>query len=202
MSVKLAVIYYSASGTNYKLAQWASEGAKAEGAEVRLLQVQETAPQEVIDATDYWKAHQTATKHIPFATLDDLDWADAIIFSSPTRFGGLAAQMRQFLDTAGSLWMQGKLANKVVSAMSSAGNSHGGGEATLLQIYGSMYHWGAIVAAPGYTDQIIFAAGGCPYGTCATINQDGTFSEDVAALEKATKHQAKRTIEIASKIKA
>jgi NAD(P)H dehydrogenase (quinone) len=139
-----------------------------------------------------------ATKNIPVATVDDLDWADAIIFSTPTRFGVMASQMKQFLDTAGGLWAQGKTVNKVVSAMSSAQNPHGGQEATILSLYTVMYHWGALVAAPGYTDPVLFAAGGNPYGTSATIGQDGKIVGDI---EPAVKHQAKRTVSVAQTFK-
>lgn len=198
MSVKLAVIYYSSTGTNYQLAQWAKEGAQEVGAEVRVLKVPELAPQVAINSNPAWKAHAEATKDIPEVTLVDLEWADAYIFSVPTRFGNMAAQMRQFLDTTGGLWFQGKLANKVVSAMSSAQNTHGGQEATILSLYTNMFHWGAIVAAPGFTDPSVFAAGGNPYGTSVTIDQNGTMREDVQA---AVKHQAKRTVTVAKWIK-
>jgi NAD(P)H dehydrogenase (quinone) len=196
--VKLAVIYYSSTGTNYQLAQWAAEGAKAAGAEVKILKVQELAPQEAIDSNPAWKAHAEATKDVPTATPDDLEWADALIFSTPTRYGNVPAQMKQFLDTTGGLWAQGKLANKVVSAMSSASNPHGGQEQTILALYTTMFHWGAIIAAPGYTDPSIFAGGGNPYGTSVTVGQDGKMAENV---EAAVKHQAKRTVEVARWIK-
>ncbi|NLM41447.1 MAG: NAD(P)H:quinone oxidoreductase [Firmicutes bacterium] len=198
MSVKLAVIYYSSTGTNYQLAQWAKEGAEELGAEVRVRKVPENAPQAAIDSNPAWKAHYEATRDVPEVTLADLEWADAIIFSVPTRFGNMASQMRQFLDTTGGLWFRGKLVNKVVSAMSSAQNSHGGQEATILSLYTNMYHWGAIVVAPGYTDQSIFAGGGNPYGTSVTVDQDGNMVEDV---EAAVKHQAKRTVTVAQWLK-
>ena len=197
-NVKLAVIYYSMGGSNYQLAKWAAEGAKEAGAEVRVLKVPELAPQSVIDNTPVWKATQEATKDVPTATSDDIEWADAIIFSVPTRFGVMASQMKQFLDTQGGLWAQGKTVNKVVSAMTSAQNPHGGQEATILSLYTMMYHWGAIVAAPGYTDPVLFGAGGNPYGTSVSIGQDGKMVENV---EAAVKHQAKRTVDIASRIK-
>lgn len=198
-NVKLAVIYYSSTGTNYQLAQWAQEGAQAAGAEVKLLKVQELAPQAAIDSNPAWKAHVEATKDVPTASSSDLEWADAIIFSIPTRFGNLPSQMKQFLDIQGGLWAQGKLANKVVSAMSSASNAHGGQEATVLSLYTTMYHWGAIVASPGYTDPVTFAAGGNPYGTSVTVGQDGKMVEDVRA---AVEHQAKRTVQVAGWVKA
>lgn len=196
--INLAVIYYSSTGTNYQMAQWAADGAKGAGAEVKVLKVPELAPESAIEGNPAWSAHVEATKDVPTVTLDDLEWADAIIFSTPTRFGNMAAQMKQFLDTTGGLWFQGKLANKAVSAMSSASNSHGGQEATILSIYTTMYHWGAIVVAPGYTDQAIFAAGGNPYGTSVTVDQEGNMVEKV---EEAVKHQAKRTVTVASWIK-
>ncbi|WP_128426268.1 NAD(P)H:quinone oxidoreductase [Gudongella oleilytica] len=197
-NVKLAVIYYSMGGSNYQLAKWAAEGAKEAGAEVRVLKVPELAPQSVIDNNPAWKATQEATKDVPTATSDDIEWADAIIFSVPTRFGVMASQMKQFLDTQGGLWAQGKTVNKVVSAMTSAQNLHGGQEATILSLYTMMYHWGAIVVAPGYTDPVLFGSGGNPYGTSVSIGQDGKMVEDV---EAAVKHQAKRTIDIAERIK-
>ncbi|MFP7493011.1 NAD(P)H:quinone oxidoreductase [Terribacillus saccharophilus] len=197
-NVKLAVVYYSMGGTNYQMAKWAAEAAKEAGAEVKVLQVQELAPQSVIDANPAWKAQVEATKHVPVASSDDLEWADAIIFSVPTRFGNMPSQMKQFLDIQGGLWASGKTVNKVVSAMTSAQNPHGGQEATLLSLYTSMMHWGAIIATPGYSDPVLFAAGGNPYGTSVTVGQDGKMIEDV---EAAVKHQAKRTVSVAEWVK-
>ncbi len=193
-NIKLAVIYYSSTGTNYKMAKWAEEGANVAGAEVKVLKVPELAPQSAIDSNPAWKAHVEETAAVPTVSLDDLTWADAILFSVPTRFGNMPAQMKQFLDTTGGLWFEGKLANKVVSAMSSASNLHGGHEATILSLYTTMYHWGAIVAAPGYTDPLLFASGGNPYGTSVTVGQDGSMQENV---EEAVKYQAKRTVQVA-----
>src|SRR5699024_3247172 len=114
----------------------------------------------VIEGDEAWKQTIEKTKDIPVATSEDLDWADAIIFSAPTRFGVIASQMKQFLDTQGGLWAEGKTVNKVVSAMTSANNLHGGHEATLLSLYTMMMHWGAIIATPGYTDPVMFGSGG------------------------------------------
>jgi len=196
--VKLAVIFYSMGGTNVQLSKWAAEGAKEAGAEVKVFKVKELAPESAIEGNEAWKATVEKTKDIPEVTPDDLEWADAIIFSVPTRFGNMPSQMKQFLDTTGGLWAQGKLVNKVVSAMSSAQNPHGGQEATILSLYTTMYHWGAIVAAPGYSDPVTFAAGGNPYGTSVTVDQDGNMIEDV---EAAVKYQAKRTVTVAGWVK-
>jgi NAD(P)H dehydrogenase (quinone) len=196
--VNLAVIYYSSNGTNFQLAQWAAEGGLQAGADIKILKVPETAPESVIDGSPSWKAHLETTKHIPTVSLADLEWADAIIFSMPTRYGNVPAQMKQFIDTTGGLWAQGKTVNKVVSAMTSAQNPNAGQEQTILQLYTSMYHWGAIVAAPGFTDPSVFVAGGNPYGTSVTVDQNGAMKEDVRA---AAEHQAKRTVSVAKAVK-
>lgn len=196
--VNLAVVYYSSTGTNHKMANWAAESAREAGAEVKVLKVPELAPEEAIASNPAWKAHVEETKDVPEATSADLEWADAIIFSIPTRFGNLPAQMKQYLDMQGGLWGSGKTVNKVVSGMSSANNSHGGQEATLLALYTSMFHWGAIVAAPGYSDASAFGAGGNPYGTSVTVDGDGNMVEDV---EDAVKHQARRTVDVAAMVK-
>jgi NAD(P)H dehydrogenase (quinone) len=189
----LAVIYYSMTGTNLKLATWAKEAGEEAGTNVKLLKIPETAPASAIEGNDAWRAHVQEAADIPEVTLDDLEWADAIIFSVPTRYGNVPGQFKQFIDSTGGLWASGKLANKVVSAMSSAQNPHGGQEQTILQLYTTMYHWGAIIAAPGYTDPVLFEAGGNPYGTSVTVGRDG-MKENV---EAAVKHQAKRTVTIA-----
>lgn len=201
-NVKLAIIYYSSTGTNYQLTQWAAEGAKEAGADVKVLKVPELAPQSVIDLNPAWKNYSDEVAVcVPTVSLEDLEWADAIILSVPTRFGNMPSQMKQFLDTTGGLWFSGKLVNKVVSAMTSAQNPHGGQEATILSLYTTMYHWGAIVAAPGYTDPSLFTAGGNPYGTSVTVDQDGKLVEDVHSVRTAVKHQAKRTVTVAKWIK-
>lgn len=195
--VKLAVVYYSAGGTNHQLAQWAAEGARQTGADVKLLKVPETN-RAAVDANPAWKAHAEATKDIPVASTDDLVEADAVIFSTPTRYGNMAAQMKAFLDSTGGIWSKGQTVNKVVSGMTSAQNPHGGQEATILSLYTMMYHWGAIVVSPGYTDPSLFAAGGNPYGTSVSVNQEGKMAEDVQA---AVAHQAKRVVEVAGWLK-
>jgi NAD(P)H dehydrogenase (quinone) len=196
--VKLAIIYYSSTGTNYQMAKWAEEAAKEAGAEVRVLKVKELAPPQAIDSNPAWRKHYDETQDVPEATSQDLEWADALIFSMPTRFGVMPSQMKQFLDIQGGLWAQGKLANKVVSAMSSASNPHGGQEKTLQSLYTVMMHWGTIIVPPGYTDDSVFAAGGNPYGTSVTQGEDGKMVEDV---ENAVKYQARRTVTVAGWLK-
>jgi NAD(P)H dehydrogenase (quinone) len=164
MGAKVAVIYYSATGTVYRLARAVVEGAEAAGAEVRLRQVHELAPEAAIRANPVWQAHREATRDIPEASLDDLDWADALVFGTPTRYGSVSAQLKEFMDSTGPLWAQGKLTNKVGAAFTAASNPHGGQEMTLWNIYTVLAHWGCIIVPPGYTDPAVFASGGNPYG--------------------------------------
>jgi NAD(P)H dehydrogenase (quinone) len=162
--VNVAVIYYSATGSVHALAQAAAESAEKAGAEVRLRKVHELAPKEAIASNEGWSKHSLETANVPEASLDDLEWADVVLFGSPTRYGLPTAQLKQFIDTTGPLWAQGKLVNKVGSAFTSAGTAHGGQETTITAINNTFYHWGAIIVPPGYADPIQFQAGN-PYGT-------------------------------------
>lgn len=194
--VKLAVVYYSSYGTNHRMAEVAAEAAREAGAEVRLLKVAETAPEGVVKAQEAWSAHAEKTAAVPEASPDDLVWADAYLFSTPTRYGGAASQMRSFIDTLGPIWQEGKLANKTFTAMTSAMNPHGGQETTLQTLYITAMHWGAILVPPGYTDPSIFSAGGNPYGVSVTVNNE-PLSGDV---DKAIRHQARRLVETTAKL--
>jgi NAD(P)H dehydrogenase (quinone) len=161
----IAVIYYSSTGNVHALAEAVAAGAEDAGAEVRLRRVAELAPAEAIDSRPEWRAHLDATAHIPLASLDDLRWADGFAFGSPTRYGNVAAQLKQFLDATGPVWLEGALSDKPATAFASAINVHGGNESTLLALYNTMHHWGAIIVSPGYTERAFTAAGGNPYGT-------------------------------------
>jgi NAD(P)H dehydrogenase (quinone) len=161
----VAVIYYSSTGNVHALAEALAEGAADVGAEVRLRRVAELAPDAAVDSNPAWRTHLEATWHVPEASHEDLRWADAYAFGTPTRYGNVSAQLKQFLDTTAGLWAAGELSDKLATAFTSAINRHGGNESTLLALYNTMYHWGSIVVAPGYTDDAFSAAGGNPYGT-------------------------------------
>lgn len=124
-----------------------------------------------------------AAEDVPEAELEDLEWADAYVFGSPTRFGNVAAQLKQFLDTTGPLWAEGKLADKVVAGFTSAQNPNGGQESTLLSLYNVFMHWGAVIVPPGYTAGAVFEAGGNPYGVSSTdpLNGEGPSEAELAA---------------------
>jgi NAD(P)H dehydrogenase (quinone) len=194
MTVKVAVIYYSATGAVHALAQAVAEGAASVGANVRLRPVTELALDNAIDQNPRWRRHTDATASITRAAVEDLAWADAFAFGTPTRFGTPAAQLKQFIDQAGGLWREGKLADKPVTAFTSAFNRHGGSEATILSLGNVFYHWGALIIPPGYTDATVYAAGGNPYGTSSTGE-----GPDAAALE-AARYQGQRLARITGRL--
>ena len=193
MAIKLAVIYYSATGTTYQLAKAVEEGAQAAGAEVRFRKVHELAPEEAIKSNEGWSQHRTQTQDVPEASNDDLEWADAIIFGTPTRYGLPTAQLKQFIDGTGGLWFEGKLVNKIVSSFTSASTQHGGHETTITALNNTFYHWGSIIVGPGYADPIQFQSGN-PYGTSFASN-NGELDPDEVALN-AAKFQARRVVEV------
>jgi NAD(P)H dehydrogenase (quinone) len=182
--MNVAVIYYSSTGNAYRVAQAIEEGAQSAGAEVRLRKVRELAPAEAIASNKGWEQHRAATQHVPEAILADLEWADGFAFGTPTRFGAMSAQLKQFLDTTGQLWMKGALADKAATAFVGSSYPHGGQETTLMTIYNMMYHWGAVIVAPGYTDPSIGKAGGNPYGTSYTDPRGGALPDELLAAAR------------------
>jgi len=161
---RVAVIYYSATGTVHRLAEAVAEGAEQAGAEVRLRQVPELFPEMVISQNQHWGKHRSETQDGPEASLEDLAWADGFALGTPTRFGNVAAQLKLFMDQAGELWEQGKLVNKVGTAFTASQTAHGGQESTILALNNTLYHWGAIILPLGYTVSEVFNGGGNPYG--------------------------------------
>ncbi|MFL6075723.1 MAG: NAD(P)H:quinone oxidoreductase [Mycobacteriales bacterium] len=201
MTVKVAVIYYSATGTVHALARAVAEGAASAGAEVRLRRVAELAPDSAIDQNPRWRRHADTTASLAEASVDDLAWADAFAFGTPSRFGAPAAQLKQFIDQAGALWREGGLADKPVTAFTAAFNRHGGNEATILSLGNVFYHWGALIVPPGYTDPAVYAAGGNPYGASSVTGPATGTAPDPAALE-AARYQGRRLARIATRLHA
>ncbi|MBM3517697.1 MAG: NAD(P)H:quinone oxidoreductase [Alphaproteobacteria bacterium] len=181
MRVRIAVIHYSATGVIHRLATSLAEGAASAGAEVRLRRVHELAPAESIASNPRWQAHhqaESAAGGTPLASLDDLAWADGIALGSPTRFGGPAAQLKNFLDQSGTLWIKGVLAQKVVTAFTAASTAHGGLESTVLAMLNIAYHWGAIIMPLGYGPSAVKATGN-PYGA-SWVSRKGSLPDEPA----------------------
>ncbi|MCX4632752.1 NAD(P)H:quinone oxidoreductase [Streptomyces sp. NBC_01443] len=197
--IKLSIVYYSSTGTITEIAKELRDAGVKAGAEVRLVKAAELAPRSAIEANPAWAANHAATADVPEATPEDIEWADAVLFGSATRFGNVSSQLKQFIDTLGGLWGQGKLADKVYSGFTSSATAHAGQETTLQALYTSVHHFGGIVVAPGFTDPVKFADGN-PYGT-SHVDGQGTKPVD-DTTRAAARHQAQRVVRIAAQLKA
>ena len=152
---KVAVIYCSCTGTVHELAQAIASGAEAGGAEVRIRKVAELASRDAIAPNPAGEARaSSSTRRISRATLDDVVWADAIIFGGPTGFGDTAGQLKRYIDTLGGLWAQGRLADKIYSGFTADSTARGGREPALLALYNTVRHFGGIIVTPGYIGQV------------------------------------------------
>ena len=195
---KLAVIYYSATGHGTKMAQQIEKFAQAAGAEVRVRHIAEQVDPSVFAENPAWSANYEATKDLPAATGDDIVWADAVIFGSPTRYSNVAGSFEMFIDTLGGLWSQGKLANKAYAAFTSSQTKHGGQESTLLALHTTFAHLGGIIVPPGYTDALKFNDGN-PYGAAKVTGASTELDEnDLAALD----HLVNRALAISRRLEA
>ncbi|MDY6896232.1 MAG: NAD(P)H:quinone oxidoreductase [Thermotogota bacterium] len=200
---KVNVIFYSMYGHIYQMAKAEAEGAKeVEGTDVKIYRVPETVPEDILIQSGAKKA-QEQFLDIPIANLDSLVEADAIIFGTPTRFGMMAAQMRQFLDTTGPLWAKGSLVGKIGSVFTSTSTQHGGQESTILNFHTTLLHHGMIIVGTPYTEPGLSDAsnihGGSPYGASAIIIQGDENRPNEIELNIA-KSQGKRVAEIAKKL--
>jgi NAD(P)H dehydrogenase (quinone) len=200
MMTKVLVLYYSAWGHMEAMAYAAAEGAKEAGATVDVKRVPELVPADVAKAMHY-KTDQKA----PIATVDELPNYDAIIFGTGTRYGMMTAQMKNFLDQTGALWMKGALVGKVGSVMSSTATQHGGQEATILSFHTVLLHHGMVIAGLPYSYQAQMGhdviRGGSPYGATGLAGGDGSRAISAQELE-AAKFQAAHVAKIAAKLKS
>jgi NAD(P)H dehydrogenase (quinone) len=198
--VNVSVIYYSSTGTTHAMAERLAQSAEKAGAEVRLRKVAELAPDEVVSSVDEWKRHREETQDVPEASPDDVVWADAVLFGSPTRYGNIASQLKQFLDSLGPQWSQGQLADKVYAGFTSSQTLHGGQESTLLALYNTIHHFGGLIVSPGYTSAVKFADGN-PYGVSHVTganNDEQLGSTQYDALD----HMAERAVAVARRLRA
>ena len=194
----LAIIYYSTTGHGTTMAKRVAAAAESAGAEVRVRHAAETHDPASFAQNPAWTANYEATKDLPAATGDDIEWADAVIFGTPTRFGSPAAQLRTFIDSLGGLWADGKLADKVYAGYTSSQTAHGGQETTLLSLYISLIHWGGIIVPPGYTDPCKFVDGN-PYGASLIATHDNIDKIDDATND-ALDHLARRVVKFAGRL--
>ena len=201
--MKVLIVYYSTYGHIHKMAEAIADGVnQVEGAEVTMRRVPETLPGEVLEKMGALEA-QKATAHVPVCTVDELTAADAIIFGTPTRFGNMCGQMRQFLDATGSLWAQGALVGKVGSVFTSSATQHGGQESTILSFHISLLHHGFVIVGLPYSFQgqmgIDEVKGGSPYGASTIAGGSGERMPSEIELE-AARFQGKHVAEIAKKL--
>ena len=203
--MKVLIVFYSTYGHVYKMAQAVAEGVKeVAGAQVELRRVPETLPEDVLQKMGAVEA-QKAFADIPVCTVDELASADAIIFGTPTRFGNMCGQMRQFLDATGQLWLQGSLVGKVGSVFASTATQHGGQESTLLSFHITLLHQGLVVVGLPYAfqgqmrnDEI---TGGSPYGATTIAGTKGERTPTENELAGA-RLQCKHVAAIAAKLAA
>ncbi|MCI5165368.1 MAG: NAD(P)H:quinone oxidoreductase [Candidatus Electrothrix sp. GM3_4] len=201
--MKVLVVYYSMYGHIYKMAQAVAEGARAvESVDVELRRVPETLPEEVVEKMGADHA-QNEQNDVPICTVEELGEADAIIFGTPTRFGNMCGQMRQFLDATGQLWMEGALVGKAGSVITSTNTQHGGQESTLLSFHITLLHHGMVIVGLPYSFQgqmTMDEISGCsPYGASVIAGSDGTRLPSENELAGA-RFQGKHVANIAKKL--
>jgi len=190
-------------GHIFKMAQAVAEGAgEVDGITAEIRQVPETLPDDVIEKMGAVDSRKSMA-HIPVATVDDLVSADAVIFGTPTRFGNMCGQMRQFLDATGQLWASGALVGKIGSVFTSSNTQHGGQESTILSFFNTLFHHGMVVAGLPYSFQgqmrIDEVTGGSPYGASTIAGPGGERTPSENELE-AARFQGKRVATLAKKL--
>ena len=201
--IKVLVVFYSMYGNTAKLAEAVAEGARqVENVEVSLRQVEELAPKEIIEANEMMKQVKEELAEIPIATNEDLVEADGIVFGTPTRYGNMCAQMKQFIDKTGRLWAGGKLINKVAGVFTSTSTLHGGQETTIITSMIPLLHHGMIIVGIPYSEQRLFSletGGGSPYGASSVSGPNAERPPTENDLEIA-KTLGRRVAKIAKKI--
>jgi NAD(P)H dehydrogenase (quinone) len=201
--MNVLIVYYSMYGHIRRMAEAVKEGADGvNGATVRICRVQETLPEEVLIKMGALEA-QKAQANVPVCEVEDLVWADAIIFGTPTRFGNMCGQMRQFLDSTGGLWAKGELVGKVGSVFTSSATQHGGQESTILSFHITLLHQGMIIVGLPYSFagqmRIDEMTGSSPYGASTIAGGDGKRMPSENEFD-AARFQGKHVAEIAVKL--
>lgn len=196
---RVLIAFYSRTGVTEALAKAIGEGAAEAGAEIRLRRAREFVGPDIMAQAAGWKeAADAMNARYEAPTAADAEWADAIIFGTPTRFGNVAAELKAYIDSLGGLWFQGKLNGKAGSAFVSTSSPHGGNESTLLSLYNPMAHLGLIITPTGYADPAMFAAG-TPYGASAVSGQSA--EKPTAADIAVARFQGRRVTQVAGALK-
>jgi NAD(P)H dehydrogenase (quinone) len=203
MTVRVHIVFYSMYGHVHKLAQAVAEGCQeVQGATVKLFQIPELVPEETLRKSGA-KAARAEFAAIPVATPDDLASADAIIFGTPTRFGNMCAQMRNFLDQTGGLWMSGALVGKIGSVFTSTATQHGGQETTITSFHTTLLHHGMVIVGVPYSETRLMnmdqITGGTPYGASTLAGGDGLRQPSDNELAIA-RFQGRHVTEVAQKL--
>lgn len=201
--IRVLVVFYSMYGNVAKLAKAVAEGARqVENVEVSIRQVEEMVPKEIIETNERMKRVREELSDIPIATNEDLVEADGIVFGTPTRYGNMSAQMKQFIDKTGRLWAEGKLINKVAGVFTSTSSLHGGQETTIITSMIPLLHLGMIIVGIPYSEQRLFSleiGGGSPYGASSVSGPKADRPPTENDLEIA-KTLGRRVAEIAGKV--
>ena len=200
MATNLLIAFYSRNGSTEALAQAIAEGARTEGAEVRLRRARDLVGPEVMARVPGWAenaARMDAAYEAP--TEADAEWADAIAFGTPTRFGAVSTELKAYIDGLGGLWFQGKLVGKAGAGFTSTSGTHGGNESTIISLYNPMAHLGLIIVPLGYADPVLFRAG-TPYGA-STVSGQANSPPTADELEVA-RFQGRRVTQVAAALKA
>lgn len=198
--VKVLIAFYSRTGSTEALAGAVAEGARSEGAEVRLCRAHDIVAEEIIQKVPGWaesRDRMSAAYEAP--TEADAEWADAIILGTPTRFGNVSAELKAYIDSLGGLWFQGKLNGKAGSAFTSTSTVHGGNETTITSLYTPMAHLGLILVPLGYADPAMFRAG-TPYGASSVSGQNS--QPPTADDLEVARFQGRRVAQVAAALKA
>lgn len=199
-NLKVLIAFYSRNGSTEALAQAVAEGAREQGADVRLRRAREIVGEEIMSKAPGWVENaKRMNKQYEAPSDADAEWADAIIFGTPTRFGNITSELKAYVDSLGSLWFQGKLVGKTGSAFSSTSTIHGGNESTIISMYNFMAHLGLIIVPLGYGDPAMFSAG-TPYGATSVSGQN-SIPPTATDLDVA-RYQGRRVAQVAKALKA
>ena len=200
MATNILIAFYSRNGNTEALAKAVAEGARGAGAEVRLHRARDIVGPEMMASVPGWADNAKRMEaQYPAPTPEDVEWADGIVFGTPTRYGNTTAELKAYIDSLGGVWFQGKFNGKAGSAFCATMTPHGGAESTVLSLYNVMAHLGLIIVPTGYADPIMFRAG-TPYGGHAAVDGQHVTAPPADDLEVA-RYQGRRVAQVATALK-